>query len=40
MKLIVNYFFIADFYFCEIILDLDKYIFPWQLCLFWGVILD
>jgi hypothetical protein len=28
MKLIVKYFFLADFYLWEVILDLDEYIFP------------
>jgi len=39
MKLIVKYF-LLDFYFWEVVLDLGKYILPWQICLFWGVILD
>jgi hypothetical protein len=43
MKLIVIYFFLADFYFWRVVLDLDKYIFPWQACfIWWGweVVLD
>jgi hypothetical protein len=40
MKLIVKYFFLADFYFWEVVLDLDKYIFPEQTCFICGVILD
>jgi hypothetical protein len=39
MKLIVKYFFLVDFYFWGVVLDLDKYIFCWQTCFIWGVIL-
>jgi hypothetical protein len=28
------------FYFWGVILDLGKYIFPWQACFIWEVILD
>jgi len=28
--------FLADFYFCGVFLDLDKYIFYWQTCVIWG----
>ena len=35
MKLIVEYFFLADIFISGgIILGLNKYIFPWQMCLF------
>jgi len=27
------------FYFREVVLDLDKYIFPWQMCSIWGAVL-
>ena len=37
---IVQYFFLGNIYFWGVILGLDKYIFPWQMCFFWGVILD
>ena len=36
MKLTAKYFFLADIYFGGVILDVDKYIFPWQTC-FLGV---
>jgi len=36
MKLIVKYFLLADILFSGFILDLDKYIFLWQVCFFWG----
>jgi len=35
MKLIVKYFFLADL-FLGVVLDLDKYIFPWQTCFLGG----
>jgi len=31
-------FFLSRLLFLGVVLDLDKYIFPWQTC-FWGVIL-
>jgi len=37
MKLIVMHFFLADILFLGVILDLDKYIFPWQTCFFLGL---
>jgi len=37
---IVKYFFSEDLYFCGGHVDLDKYIFPWQTCFIWGVVLD
>jgi hypothetical protein len=40
MKLIVKYFFLADFYFWEVVLDLDKYISLGRRVLIWGVVLD
>jgi hypothetical protein len=36
MKFIVKYFFLADFYFWGVVLDLDKYFFLWQMCFFAG----
>jgi hypothetical protein len=36
MKLIVNFFFVADILFLGVVLDLDTYIFPWQTCFFLG----
>jgi len=36
VKLIVKYFFLADFYFLVVVLDLHKYIFPWQTSFFVG----
>ena len=39
MKALVKYLFLADIFFLSVILDLDKYIFPWQSS-FLGVILD
>jgi hypothetical protein len=32
VKLIVIYFSQQTFYFCGVILDLDNYVFPWQMC--------
>ena len=32
MKLIVKYIFLADILFLVVVLDLNKYIFPWQMC--------
>ena len=32
-----KYYFLADFYFWEVALDVDKYIFPWQTCFISGV---
>jgi len=32
MKLVRTFFFLADVLFLGVILDLDKYIFPWQMC--------
>ena len=29
-------FLVADFYFCRVFLDLDKYIFHWQTCYLGG----
>jgi hypothetical protein len=40
MKLIIKYFFLADILFFGGLLNLDKYIFPWQRCFIWGVKLD
>ena len=40
VKLIQLYLFLADILFLGVILDLDEYIFPWQMCSFAGVILD
>jgi len=40
MKLTVQYFFLADFYFWEVIFDLDKNILLWQTCFIWGIVLD
>jgi len=40
MKLIAKYIFLTDIYFLVVILDLDKYIFPWQMCFIWGVVMD
>jgi len=34
---IVQYFFLADINFWGVILNLDKYIFPWQMRFIWGV---
>jgi hypothetical protein len=36
MKLIVTYtyFYFSDILFLGVILDLNKYIFPWQMCFF------
>jgi len=34
MTLIVEYFFLADVLFLEVVLDLDKYIFPLEKCFF------
>jgi len=39
MLLIVIYFSVQTFYFCGVILDVDKYIFLWQTHFIWGVIL-
>jgi len=38
MKLVVYYFCLAGnlFYFWGVVLDLDKYIFPWQTGIIWG----
>jgi len=33
---IVKYFFLADILFLGGHFDLDKYIFPWQMCFIWG----
>jgi len=40
MLLIVIYFSGQIFYFCGVILDLDKYIFLWKTHFIWEVILD
>jgi len=32
MKLTVKYCFLADILFLGVVLDLNKYIFPWQMC--------
>jgi len=37
---IVKYFFLADILLLGVVLDMDKYIFPWQTCFIWEVILD
>jgi len=29
MKLLIKYFFLSDFYFYGVVLDLDKYVFFW-----------
>jgi len=36
MKLIIKYFFLADILFLGVVVDLDKYIFPWQTCFLVG----
>jgi hypothetical protein len=36
----VKYFLSANVLFLGVILDLDKYIFPWQTCFIWDVVLD
>ena len=36
MKVIVKYFFLADIFILWFILDLDKYIFPWQTSFYGG----
>jgi len=36
MKFIVKYFFLADICLGVVIFDLDKYIFPWQVCFILG----
>jgi len=36
MKLIVRHFILADALFLRDVLDLSKYIFPWQTCFIWG----
>jgi len=33
-------FFLGNFYFWVIILGLDKYLFSWQMCFIWRVLLD
>jgi len=40
MKFVVKYFFLANVLFLGVILDLVKYIFPWQKCFIWGFVLD
>jgi len=35
MQLIVKYFILADLL-LGVVLDLDKYFFPWQMCFFFG----
>jgi hypothetical protein len=42
MQVIGKYFFFADilFFFGGGILDLDKYVFPWQICFLRGLVLD
>jgi len=37
---IVNFFFLAEVLFLGFSLDLDQYIFLWQLCVNWGVRLE
>jgi len=32
MKLKVKYYFLADILFLGVVLDFNKYIFPWQMC--------
>jgi hypothetical protein len=32
MKLTIKYCFLADILFLGVVLDLNKYIFPWQMC--------
>jgi hypothetical protein len=34
------YLFLADILFLGLVLDLDKYIAPWQTCDSWWVVLD
>ena len=36
MKLIIKYFYLADILFLGVVIDLDKYIFPWQTCFLVG----
>ena len=36
MKFIVKYFFLADICLGVVIFDLNKYIFPWQVCFICG----
>jgi len=36
MKFIDKYLFLADILFLGFVLDLDKHIFPWQMCFIWG----
>jgi hypothetical protein len=36
MKLTAKYFFLADILFLGVVLNSDKYIFPWQMCYFGG----
>jgi hypothetical protein len=36
MKLTVKYIFLAEVLFFGVILNLDKYIFPWQKCFIGG----
>jgi len=40
MKLIIKYFFLVDILFLEVVIDLGKYIFLWQICVFLWVVLD
>ena len=40
VKLIVKYFVLADNLFLGVVLDLDTYIFLWQACFIWQVVLD
>jgi hypothetical protein len=39
MKLIGKYLFLADFYFCGVVIDMNKYCTLVEM-VFWGVILD
>ena len=39
MKFIVKCFFLADICLGVVIFNLDKYVFPWQVCFILGVML-
>jgi len=40
MKLTAKYFFLADILFLWVVLNSDKYIFPWKVCYFGGSSLE
>jgi len=40
LKLRVKYFFLADIIVKEVVVDLNKYVFPWQVCFTWWLVLD